>query len=365
MTPDDTVFALADDYDTGRAAFLARARAVGATLASHPIAARAPSGAPLTIDNACLGAPSPETLLVVTSGVHGVETPAGGALQRIWMHAFADALPPSCGALFVHALNPFGYALGRRANENNVDLNRNALAAFPGPANVAYRDIDRWLNPRTPCTRRDGFWPGVLWLALRRGRATLQQAIAGGQYEFPQGLFYGGDRTQESLAVFAALLAQPAFESVRAVLHLDLHTGLGEHGEYKVLVDFPRSDARYASLERSFGAGCVASDHQDEATFYAAHGLLPETTARTLPRANHTAAVIEFGTYPATQVLRVVRNENRATHFGCAQPDRMDAIRARMRETFCPASREWRARIIAHGRRLAPQILDFLNRLPK
>jgi hypothetical protein len=365
VTPVDAAFAPADDCAAGRAAFVEQARAVHAQLSHHPIAARGRSGETLTIDCAYLGAPQPDTLAVITGGVHGVEAPAGGALQRLWLGAFADALPAHCGALFVHALNPFGYAHGRRVNENNVDLNRNALAAFPGPENAAYHAIDRWLNPRTPCPNRDDFWPGALLLALRHGRAKLQQAIAGGQYEFPTGLFYGGARTQESLTTFSLLLRRPEFAAVRDVLHLDLHTGLGTYGEYNVLVDFARHDPRYARLEQYFGAQRVASDHRDGATFYAAHGLLPEITARAFPQATLTAAVIEFGTYSATRVLKILRLENRAEHVGCRTAQRAAEIRRLMRETFSPADPRWRAQVIAHGRRLAPQILAYLHRTPK
>lgn len=48
------------------------ARAAGARLSSHPIAAIGPDGAELAIDVAVLGAERPDRTLVVLAGVHGV-----------------------------------------------------------------------------------------------------------------------------------------------------------------------------------------------------------------------------------------------------------------------------------------------------
>lgn len=361
MTAARSVVAFAPDYTASRAAFIEQARAVRAELSQHPIAARGPSGEPLTMDCAYTGALIPEVLAIITSGVHGVEGPAGSALQRLWLHELAGQLDPSCGALFVHALNPYGFAHGRRVNENNVDLNRNALIRFPGPENAAYRDVDAWLNPRTPCAARDDFWLGAVRHALRVGRTALQQAVAGGQYEFPQGLFFGGTETQESLRLFSEQLANPKFAAVRDVLHLDVHTGLGEYGSYKILVDFPRSDPKFMPLARRFGADRVASDCPDDATFYAAHGLLSEVTLRAFPRASVTAAVVEFGTYSATRVLKILRMENRAAHFGCKSETAASRIKRQMRETFHPPDPVWCRDVLSHGTRIAAQLAEHLR----
>jgi hypothetical protein len=55
----------------------------------------------------------------------------------------------------IHAVNPFGFAFGRRWNENNVDLNRNALLTQEEwdkvksrDANIAgYQDFNSLFNP--------------------------------------------------------------------------------------------------------------------------------------------------------------------------------------------------------------------------
>ena len=52
---------------------------------------------------------------MITSGIHGVEGHAGSALQQLWLAVFAGDPPADTGVLLVHALNPYGFAHGRRA----------------------------------------------------------------------------------------------------------------------------------------------------------------------------------------------------------------------------------------------------------
>jgi hypothetical protein len=82
----------------------------------------------------------PISVLVHTSGVHGPEGYVGSAIQRDWLANFKiraqQPLPKGHLAVLVHAVNPFGMAWWHRFNENNVDLNRNAVV-IPGKAPLA------------------------------------------------------------------------------------------------------------------------------------------------------------------------------------------------------------------------------------
>jgi len=346
------------DYFAARRAF--RVRAADAGLAAHPIAATGPNGEALSLDSAYLGSPAPRRLVVITSGVHGVEGYAGSALQQMWLAEFTDPLPDDTGVLLVHALNPYGFAHGRRVNEHNVDLNRNALAAFPGPANSAYRSLDPWLNPPSPQPRPDDFVWRALPLLLRHGRAALAQAIAAGQYEFPQGLFYGGREREPSLAIFAGLLAAPRYAGVQRAWHLDLHTGLGRYGRYQLLIEEPPATREFETLTRGFGAEFVKSDHAAHATHYSAHGILPTLTRLALPTAHTLAATVEFGTLGPATLLRLLRAENRAHHHGARHSGHAAHIREQLRNALAPRDPAWHAAVIAGGRRIFTQLRGML-----
>lgn len=348
------------DYFDARATFRAEAARTGARLTTHPIKRHGPKGEELYIDSARLGAARPRFLLLLTAGVHGIEAPAGNALLRLWLAEFSSNLPAELGVLLVHALNPWGFAHGRRTNENNVDLNRNAVSAFPGPVNPDYARINHWLNPASPADAGEAFWPGALWHSLRLGVAGVRQAIATGQYEFPQGLFYGGDRRQESLKILERLLNGPELVAVEQVLHVDLHTGLGRRGEYALLVADPPTTSSFARLTRCFGAARVMSNAPIKFTHYAARGTIAAVTARALPGARVQGCTLEVGTYSAVHVLRALRAENRLYHYGCRKANRASALRSAFMETFCPADPGWRKILLEHGRTVFRQLPSAL-----
>lgn len=349
------------DYFAARAAF--RLRAAAGQPTRHVIDARGPAGEDLTIDSAYVGAESPQRLVILTSGIHGVEGSAGSALQQLWLSDFAHRLPGDTGMLLVHALNPYGFAYGRRVNENNVDLNRNAVAEFPGPANPAYARLAAWLNPVSPVPRVDDVvWRG-LPLLLRYGRAALVQAIAAGQYEFPRGLFYGGRERQPSLRIFSGLLAAPRLQAAREVWHFDLHSGLGRYGQHQLLLEASPASPEYARFAQWFGADAVRSDLAGDA-LYTAHGILPVLTRRAFPGARVHAATVEFGTYGPLTLLRRLRTENRLQHHGARHAADAPRIRQDLCEALSPLDPAWRAAVLSRGRQLWSQLAAALAAAP-
>ena len=66
---------------------------VGGRLHTLELAARAPSGSNLSIDIGWFGSETPQTLLLHSSGIHGVEGFAGSAIQL----QLLDRLPPLSG----------------------------------------------------------------------------------------------------------------------------------------------------------------------------------------------------------------------------------------------------------------------------
>jgi len=63
-------------------------------------------------------------------------------------HYYRDATPDTA-VILIHAVNPFGFAWGRRVTEENVDLNRNFVDfSKPLPANPDYEALAEHINPR-------------------------------------------------------------------------------------------------------------------------------------------------------------------------------------------------------------------------
>lgn len=351
----------APDYFAARHIFLTRAQIRGAKIATCPIAARGPDNGELVIDSAYLGAERPRRLLVVLSGTHGVEGFAGSALQSRWLdRADSAALPADSGCLLIHAVNPYGFAWLRRVNEHNVDLNRNALDRFPGPRNAAYPGLDGWLNPKTPPRAADLFWPHGVWRLATRGLGPLRQAIVRGQYEFPRGLFFGGERREESIAHLERIVATPLFRDAECVIVIDLHTGLGPSATYHLRIDVPEDAPAFRDLARWFGADVVGSSQQHGSTVYEVSGGIVEMIERRVAPARARVAVLEIGTVPLAQMLYRLYRENRAT---CYAPQSRLLAREReaLREAFCPSDPHWRRRVLTIGDRVFEQALGALR----
>jgi hypothetical protein len=347
--------AFSSDYFAARDRFRAAANLLGCRLESQAIESRGPTGEELTIDVARRGPERAERIIVVSSGLHGAEGRFGSAVQTAWLEACAsrampgDSVPPSGAAIvFIHALNPWGFAHLRRTDQRNIDLNRNFL--LPGEqyagSPALYEKLDPILNPPGPTRRFDFFRARALAALARHGRAAVTEAVAQGQYGFPRGLFFGG--TGESEVARLLGLALPRWlGNAERVLHLDFHTGLGAPPKCKLLADFRLSNEQ-RQLCRALGTAIVEPENTPS-TFYRSRGGLGRWCRATFPDRQYLLLVTEFGTYPALKVLSALRGENQAHHFCQAGDARLDRAKAALCEVFCPHSDHWRNASLAHG----------------
>jgi hypothetical protein len=352
----------APDYFAARASFLRFARDRGADIAAYPIRARGPGDERLSIDTAYLGARAPRRLLLVLSGTHGAEGFAGSAIQQQWLDRLdPSALPVDGGCLLIHAVNPYGFAWRRRANEHNVDLNRNALDSFPGPTNAAYRKLDAWLNPPAPPGRLDCFLVQGVWRAFMHGFGALRQAIGGGQYEFSRGLFYGGAQREESIVHLDRIVAAEAFREVERIIAIDLHTGLGPSATYRLLVDIATDHPAYRDLARWFGTQAVASSQRPGSAVYEVSGGIVDLIERRYTRERARVAVLEIGTVALPLMLYRLYRENRATFHTAPDSPALARERAALLDAFCPPSADWRGRVLALGDKVMKQAVEALR----
>jgi hypothetical protein len=187
-----------ETYEEARRRFDEAAVKAGATLRSYPVEVSSHHG--LSIDVAILGREGDPTLLL-TSGVHGVEGFMGSAIQLAFLDQLGQlgqlgqANPlPNIRVVLVHGINPFGFSQLRRTNEENVDLNRNFRTPFADyeGAPPGYASLDLFLNPKSAPGGIDLFRIKTVLQILCKGLSPLKNAIAGGQFEYPDGLFFGG-----------------------------------------------------------------------------------------------------------------------------------------------------------------------------
>lgn len=352
------------DYVSARNRFRDAATRLGCTLESYSIERKGPNGEELSIDVAISpGANSPGVLLV-SSGIHGVEGFFGSAVQLglllEWI-AKPNKLP-QIRWVMLHALNPFGFAWRRRVNERNIDLNRNLLLEgqpFSGSPE-GYSKLDGLLNPRDVPWRWEPVSLKLMLTIARYGMPVLKQAVASGQYDYPHGLFYGGSQPSRMSEILGEHFDRWLDDS-RKVFHLDLHSGLGRWGSCKLLIDHPISHAQRQWLGERFGpASFETGDARGVA--YTTRGSLGRWGHSRAGQRDYLYAAAEFGTYKAPRVLAALRAENQCHHWGRPDDPATEQAKRQLVEVFCPRSENWRANVSAQGRQLVERAIGGLAR---
>lgn len=366
-----------DDYASARARFLAAAAHANAaiTTVAHPDA-KAPDGGPLAVDLAWLGEASAPAVLLCVSGMHGFEGPAGSAVQSTWLESCSDGdLPDGVAVLFVHALNPWGFAWVSRLTENNVDLNRNFIdwSSAP-PANPFYgrvRDLLRVkdLSPETLMR----LMAAQQALAAEIGPAAAQVAVDFGQYQDPEGISYGGAGPEFGHRAIRDHVA-PLLSKARHIGIVDLHTGVGAYGEVAFLPLYGPEDRvaaawwgkdRVTAWKRAPIEAAIEADARLADLPVVKSGQMKHRLAALLPDARIDGAVVEFGTARDGEFasLVFVTLYERWLRFVDGS-DRMDArhaaFRAMARGCFVPDDDAWRAMVEREGPRIVTEALAGL-----
>ncbi|HYP70016.1 MAG TPA: DUF2817 domain-containing protein, partial [Variovorax sp.] len=227
-TPMNAADLFSPTYAVARRKFMASAGARGLAVDSHVLDLPGAEGETLAIDVVRDGPAHASKMLIVLSGVHGVEGFCGSAIQTGMLTVGAPAHADTA-VLYVHAINPYGFSHLRRVTQENVDLNRNFVDfSKPLPVNAAYDEIHEWLLPA-------GWPPGeqaeaeLAAYRERHGARGLQRAIGLGQHSRADGMFFGGNDAAWSNRTFRAIL-QHYTSQVRQIASIDIHTGLGPYG---------------------------------------------------------------------------------------------------------------------------------------
>lgn len=351
------------DYFEARNRFVSAVNQAGLTHLVYPIQAKGPNNEQLSIDVGIRSGASTSSALVVSSGLHGIEGYFGSAVQlalldnQHWLEMAADHT-----LVFLHALNPFGFAWDRRSNEHNVDLNRSFFRDDQERAATSkgFHALMCFLAPGTPPSRFDTFPLELAVMVLRYGRSTLKREIPAGQYDYPRCLFYGGQSDSETQAILSANLREWV-GGARCIQLIDLHTGLGDWGSYKILPSDDAEDEEVNVIQRVHGADLVEDQRPNQSAqnvAYPAFGtFLPWFKAQFSDRECYPA-LAEFGTYSMFRVLPSLRAENRAYLYGDLAGKHAWA-RNNLMEVFAPASPSWRAKMIEDANALFLQALSW------
>lgn len=349
------------DFARARKAFLDAASAAGATLTSHIHPLNGPSGEQLATDVAWLGDKDADTVLVLLSATHGVEGFCGSAAQVDFLrHA---ELPEGTAALVVHAVNPHGFAWLRRVTEDGVDLNRNYVDfSLPLPSNTGYEELAEAIVP--PRLDEDKLQACDRVLADYRkqhGEVAFEEALSGGQYTHPHGLFYGGSGATWSRRNCERIATHFGLARRRRVALIDFHTGLGPFGYGEPICDHPPY-SKGADLAHRWYGDSVTEPALGTSSSVAKFGLSDYGWQALLGEALVFIA-LEFGTYSFDNMMQALR----ADHWLHAQGEvdwkakQTRDIKQAIRRQFYPDSPDWKEMVLLRCRQCIRQALAGLE----
>jgi hypothetical protein len=347
-------------YAESRADFLKRAgelaaRFKGTRLNSVPVPTQ--TGKELFVDLFYIPAiKTHDKLLVISSGIHGVEGFAGSAVQRMVMDKFltVDNLS-NTGVLLIHAMNPYGFSEIRRVTENNVDMNRNSSMSpdLFGIDNEGYSKLYDFINPAKPvslgsCQNRLFVARAILKI-LKATMPVLRQAVLQGQYQYPEGLYFGGKDFEPQLSVVKPVMSGYA-AGYNSIIHIDLHTGYGGRGKMHLFPNPAKSPEMKDATEKLYEGYHI--DWGDSKDFYTVTGDFTSLLGQMYPDKPFIPMTLEYGTMDSQKTmgsLRSIQNmilENQGFHHGYKSKRSERKVKEWFREMYAPSSPVWRTMVM-------------------
>jgi hypothetical protein len=343
-------------YAVARGKFLSAATTRGLPVNSHVLDLPGAEGETLAIDVVLDGPADASKMLIVLSGVHGVEGFCGSAIQ-IGLLAEGAPARADTAVLHVHGINPYGFSHLRRVTQENVDLNRNFVDfSKPLPVNAGYGEIHDWLLPAT--------WPPgesteaqLTAYGQRHGARGLQRAFSLGQYQHADGAFFGGSAPTWSNLTFRSILKLYT-PHVRQLASIDIHTGLGPYGVGERI--FASFDRRVLARARQWW-GELTDVHAGTSTSIPMTGPIQTALFEECPQAEQIGICLEYGTYPFDRISSALRAEHWLHRQGTADPILARQIKRNLKEVFYPDADDWKHIIWQQGRDACLQAIEGLQ----
>ncbi|MGB3620225.1 MAG: DUF2817 domain-containing protein [Ketobacter sp.] len=310
-----------------------------------------PAGERLSTEQIWVGEPDASRVLVLQSAVHGVEGHCGSAIQADLLRRLNRGrvqLPAGLAVLMIHAINPWGFAWSRRVDEQGIDVNRNFVDfERPLPVNPGYAQLAQDVLPVS-----GGLAAGEQALQAylqEHGQRQYELALSGGQYQFEEGLFYGGRGKSQARLNLEAIINELDCGN-RQVALLDLHTGLGPYGHGELICDHPIGSQGMLTAQRWFGDAATLPEAGDSCSV-PKQGLVDYAWHEVMGK-NSCYLTLEFGTYPLAELLRCLREDHLIRKPG-QQPfthPQSDVVRQQLLRQFYPAEVQWQTLVLLRAR---------------
>ena len=345
-----------DSYDDVRTYLQQLTSHLGVEIYSHAVDA----SDDLYIDSFYLPAEEQTNLIVLTTGVHGMEGYIGTTMLDVFFTEIYPTLDrENTGVLVVANVNPYGMKYYRRYNENNVDLNRNFILdwdSFDLSSNKEYPKVDTFLGPtgkiRNAFWHEVGFYLSLGKTAITEGADTVSDALLTGQYEYPQGVYYGGTGDEASTVYLKDVFSQCLDSAYENIVHIDLHSGYGPRYNMVIFNSVFETMTEDQSRE-AFGYDYIIA--HDSESFYATTGDTTDFFYRLAQQKQAEAELFstcfEFGTigdafFDTILSLKYTVDENRNHWYPTSNAISAEIVRQNYFELFYPTETAWREKTV-------------------
>lgn len=351
-------------YSKARHNFLSAASDQATLIKSwqHPL--RGIGGEKLYLDLAWFGALSAKKVLLLISGVHGVEGYCGSGIQvgsiRTGWHRLAD---DNLAIVMIHGLNPYGMSHIRRVNEDGVDINRNFIDfQQPLPANTFYDDLADVIIPQEWTEASQTTTLDRITEYLYNTPSGIAD-LAKGQYQYWYAPFYGGEVPTWSNRVFNQICDRYLLNK-QAVGVLDYHTGLGQYATGQ-LMSLPISNSGESQnlAGEIWGDKLVITGSEKSVAAYSPQGTLIAALQNKLTTSNCIAAVYEFGTIPENEVFQALRSDHWLYIHGELATQQAVEIKQNMLDAFYCDRSDWQKSICNLAFSAQDELLNGLKSL--
>jgi len=358
-----------NDYDAVRNHLTELSSKLGAESYSHAI----DEGDGLYIDTFFVPARDETTnLVILTTGVHGIEGYIGSVMLDVFFNEIYPQLDAdNTGVLVVANVNPYGMKYMRRYNENNVDLNRNFILdwdSFDLSTNKDYPKVDGFLGPTgkigNALWHEAGFYLSLGKYAITEGADTISDALLGGQYEYPQGVYYGGNGDEASTVYLKDVFAQCLDSEYKNIVHIDVHSGYGPRYNMVIFNSVYETMSEAESQEAFQYDNIIAYDSE---AFYATTGDTTDFFYRLADSVNTDKSLFstcfEFGTigdefFDTILSLKYTVDENQNHWYPTDNETSAEVVRQNYLELFYPTETQWREKTVEDFKAAASGVLN-------
>lgn len=398
------------DYHSAHDKFIRFSKAANAKIESFEVGVDL-DNKPLTIDIAYIGQPNPEHLVVITSGIHGIEAYAGSAVQCQLLDQIASnpsILSGKIGLVLIHPINPFGMAYKQRVNKDNIDLNRNGdyyrlsqevIQSANRDGNQIYKAINEIINPEKPYRDVSEFKQALLNFLKKQTETNkgldinaILNIVMRGQLDDPNGIFYKGDALSNELKIVYDYLKALQHPNLKSLTALDMHTGLGKKNDTILGSTFPLllGQPEIKSHQEDLAEQCFAFDqtpyqHIVVKDMLRAMGATDEevkqggkfsgSLAFEIPylfddKVQMGSFLLEFGTAELIEEIYVLVNMNSSKPFGKdafkSMADLFESPHMQpLTESFYPSDSTWQEGVLLRGMDACFAALRFAQNDPK